>query len=225
MPSWRTVLPIASAVAMAAVAAAAVVVAIDNAPQLGPSADEPAQLEARVASLERELTDARADLGALRDRLKETKKGLARERRRAAELRRLSQELALADGDDTCSTPDTPQVAVEILDPANGEVVSSPVRVHLLVTEPLGCEASYYLSVDGVPYAPQEGGAGAGTPGQPLPYAPFEGGTPAEACITNAFTYVSLDLETGAHSLDVNAGCERGNDPPTVPTSTSFVVD
>lgn len=226
MPQWRTVLPIAAVIAMAAVAAVAIVVALDSAEGLGPGETSSPGLESRVRSVRSELEAAKKQLEAVRADLKETRQQLAEQRRVASGLRRLTKELALADGEQTCSVSETPQISVEILEPEPGEVVSSPVVVHLLVTEPLGCDATYYLSVDGEPYAHDETEGGKGTPSSPFPYTPQPQGDFTEACVSNVFSYVALDLDPGTHTLQVNGGCSQGTEvPDTIPTSVNFTVE
>jgi hypothetical protein len=225
MPQWRTVLPIAALAAMAAVAALAIIVALDSAEGLGPAGTGSPGLEAQVRSLRSELEATQQELEAVRRDLKETEKQLAEERRLAAGLRRLTKELALADGEQKCSLSETPQVTLEILQPEDGDVVSSPLVVHLLVTEPLGCDATYYLSVDGEPYAHDETEGGKGTPSNPFPYSPHPGGDFTDACVSSVFSYVALELDPGTHTLQVNGGCSEGTAvPDTIPTSVSFMV-
>jgi hypothetical protein len=226
MPRWRTVLPIAAVVAMSAVAAVAIVVALDSAEGLGPGDTSSPGLEAQVRSVRAELDAAKEQLEAVRADLKETRKQLAEQRRVASGLRRLTKELALADGEQTCSVSETPQISVEILEPEPGEVVSSPVVVHLLVSEPLGCDATYYLSVDGEPYAHDETQGGKGTPSSPFAYRPQTQGNFRSACVSNVFSYVALDLDPGTHTLQVNGGCSQGTEvPDTIPTSVNFTVE
>ena len=223
-PRWRTVLAISAVVAMAAVAAAAVVVAIDNAPLLSSDAPE-GDLSAQVQGLRADLASARKQLAALEERLDKTQQRLARERVATAQARRLADELALADGSQKCSAPQTSEVTVEILEPEAGAALQAPVVLHLLVTEPLGCGASFYVTVDGVPYAHREARGGKGTPAKPYPYAPVKGGDPRDACVTHVFTYIQLDVSPGSHTLQVNGGCPGGASvPDTVPISTTFVV-
>jgi hypothetical protein len=225
MPQWRTVLPITAVIAMAAVAAVAIVVALDSAEGLGPGETSSPGLEAEVRSVQAELEAAKEQLEAVRKDLKETRQQLAEQRRVASGLRRLTKELALADGEQTCSASETPLISVEILEPEAGEVVSSPVVVHLLVTEPLGCDATYYLSVDGEPYAHDDGEGGKGTPSSPFPYSPQPQGDFTDACVSSVFSYVALDLDPGTHTLQVNGGCSQGTGvPDTIPTSVSFTV-
>lgn len=226
MPQWRTVLPIAAVIAMAAVAAVAIVVALDSAEGLGPGEASSPGLEEQVRSVRSELAAAKEQLEAVRADLKETRRQLAEQRRVASGLRRLTKELALADGEQTCSVSETPQISVEILEPEPGEVVSSPVLVHLLVSEPLGCDATYYLSVDGEPYAHDEKEGGKGTPSSPFPYRPQPQGNFTDACVSNVFSYVALDLDPGTHTLQVNGGCSQGTGvPDTIPTSVNFTVE
>jgi hypothetical protein len=226
MPAWRTLLPIAAVIAMVAVAAAAVVVALDSAKGLGDSAVGSSGLEERVRSLGSELEATQEELEAVRADLKDTRRQLAEERRVTAELRRLTKELAMVDGQQDCSPPETPQVSLEILEPQSGESVSGPVVAHLLVTEPVGCQATYYVSVDGEPYAP-DGKRGKGTPSDPFRYRPQP---PAKdftaACVSNVFSYVALELDPGTHTLQVNGGCSEDEDAPdTIPTSVTFTVE
>jgi FlxA-like protein len=225
MPQWRTVLPIAAVVAMSAVAAVVIVVALDSAEGLSPGDTSAPGLEAQVRSLRSELEATKQQLQSVGSDLKRTKRQLAEQRRLEAQLRRLTKELALADGEQTCSASQTPQVSVEILEPELGEVVSAPVVVHLLVTDPLGCEATYYLSVDGEPYAHDESEGGKGTPSNPFPYSPRPQGDFTDACVSNVFSYVALELDPGTHTLQVNGGCSQGTGvPDTIPTSVTFTV-
>jgi hypothetical protein len=221
MPPWRTILPIAALVAMVAVAAGAIVVALESATGLGRLPGSPG-LETQVRSLRAELQGTEDQLEAIRTDLEKARQRLAKERRRAAALRRLAKELALADGDSACS--EAPQVGVTILEPEAGQVLASPVVVHLLVTDPLGCDAAYYLSVDGVPYAHDQGGKG--TPSSPFPYRPQPEGDFTDACVSNVFSYVALELDPGTHSVQVNGGCSIGTTAPdTIPTSVTFTVE
>ena len=226
MPPWRTILPIAALVAMVSVAAGAIVVALDSATGLGVGPPGSPGLEAQVRSLRGELQGTQKELEAVRADLEKARQGLAKERRRAAALRRLAKELALADGDAGCSALEAPQVGVTILEPEAGQVLPSPVVVHLLVTEPLGCDATYYLSVDGIPYAQDEGEGGKGTPSSPFSYRPQPQGDFTDACVSNVFSYVALELDPGTHSVQVNGGCSTGTAAPdTIPTSVTFTVE
>jgi hypothetical protein len=219
-------LPIAAVVAMSAVAAVAIVIALDSAEGLTPGDTGSAALEAQVRSVRSELEATKQQLESVGSDLKKAQRQLAEQRRLAAQLRRLTKELALADGEQTCSASQTPQVSVEILEPEPGEVVSSPVVVHLLVSEPLGCDATYYLSVDGEPYAHDETEGGKGTPSSPFPYSPQLQGDFTDACVSNVFSYVALDLDPGTHTLQVNGGCSQGTEvPDTIPTSVNFTVE
>src|SRR5437764_588329 len=53
-----------------------------------------------------------------------------------------------------CSSRDFPTVDVKVLAPTAGSTVASPVLAHLVVDKPLGCNAEYYVTVDGALYAP-----------------------------------------------------------------------
>lgn len=220
MERWRQALVVSAVLAMAAVAAAAVVVAIDNAPRLAAATgegsglgDRLARLEADVRRSEEELAEAKAEQKELRQRLKEAE-------RRVEFLRLLGKELALADGGGSCAQASS--MSVEILEPEPGTSTKSPLVAHLLTTEPLGCQADYYLTVDGVPFRPRGSQGGGGTPDEPVPFRPMRKGDPTDACVSGVFGYVELDVSPGLHTVQVNGGCPQGT--PTSTTSVSFVV-
>jgi hypothetical protein len=217
---YRQVLAISAVVAMAAVAAAAVVVAIDNAPQVAATTgdddggdDRVGRLQADVRRLEEELAEAKAQQKELRQRLNEAE-------RRVEFLRVLAKEIAVAGGGGGCAQADS--ISVEILEPEPGSSTTSPVVAHLVAAQPLGCRASFFLTVDGVPFRPRGSQSGGGMPADPVPYRPMRQGQPTEACSTAVFRYVELDLPPGLHTLEVNGGCPEGR--PADPASVNFVV-
>jgi hypothetical protein len=125
-----------------------------------------------------------------------------------------------------CSWPTTPKVWVRIFSPAPAATVESPVLFHLRTVRPAGCDATYLVAVDGIPY--QFLGLSEGSqpgPRNPEPSRPLPRRDVKFACISTRDFYGSLDLPPGHHVLRVLYQCPQGTSVPrTVPAAVMFSV-
>jgi hypothetical protein len=123
------------------------------------------------------------------------------------------------------------EVGVRIVEPRPRARVSSPVVMHLVVDDPVGCDATYFVTIDDIPYQ-QVYYSGQGDPttgehplhGRPRPQLPRHRWT--DMCITSVFyDYWSFRLPSGEHTIRINGGCPQGTDVPnTRPTEVTFSV-
>jgi hypothetical protein len=137
------------------------------------------------------------------------------------------RELALVDGSQECSYPDPKETRVRVLSPRVASVVESPLLVHLLTVEPLGCDATYWLSVDGTPYlqlGPRSQARPLG-PRNPQMSRPLPKPMWPQACVSGTYNYVLFNLQPGYHVLRVNGGCPQGTQVPlNAPTRVRLEV-
>jgi hypothetical protein len=125
-----------------------------------------------------------------------------------------------------CSRPLIKTVRVEVLQPDEGQTVNSPVLVHLLVADPPGCDATYHVRVDGIPYMPlgQSAGQPPFTRTNPDKTQPVGKSASENACVSGVDHYLSITLPPGPHSLTVG-GCPQGTAVPlTLPVTVRFRV-
>jgi hypothetical protein len=120
-------------------------------------------------------------------------------------------------------------VRVQILSPRPGETAAGPVVAHIVGADPFFCDATFFITVDGVPY---EALPAANSPSETarnpfrtralprLPRSKWSG-----TCISGSYAYLRFELKPGPHVLRVHGGCPQGTDvPATIPTSVRFVV-
>lgn len=187
-----------------------------------------------LAGIQRQLTTATSRLEELESQRSIAEKRLAQNRERVSELealyrgsRRLFLELGLVDGVQSCSIPETSRTKIRVLEPSDGSIVADQVLIHLLVVEPLGCDATYWISVDGTPYVlvprdPARPPVSAHNPqlGEPIPRNQW-----AQSCVSGVYDYILLKLEPGEHVVRVNGGCPQGTAVPrTIPAEVRFTV-
>lgn len=190
-----------------------------------------------------DLTSAHAANAALAARLRQTRADLQRRLSRArsaaatasAYTRVMQRELLSAQGGTSqigfCSSRDFPTVDVRVLAPTEASTVSSPVIAHLIVDKPLGCEAEYYVTVDGNLYRPVHHFARVAPvvgPTHPDDARPVPGNPstpPPGACFGGVWEYIRFQLPAGDHVLAVSGACAQGTEVPAVTaTPVHFTV-
>ena len=115
------------------------------------------------------------------------------------------------------------KVRVVVTSPKEGEKVSSLVHFRIRKVLPAGCDATFYVSVDGVPYQftgelVKDDAARETTK--------LRKGFGRFACISTTSVHGVLDVAPGAHTLRVSDDqCSMGSEVPrTVPVEIDFYV-
>ena len=102
-------------------------------------------------------------------------------------------------------------VRVRFVAPKPGSTVSRPVFVHTKVVDPKHCDATFYLEVDGRPYAVVEDkpeGHGRADPWQLRPLAKRY--RASRACRSGGPFFGEVRLPPGRHELGVVGACPQG---------------
>ena len=180
----------------------------------------------------RDARAARSDASSARAGLRVTVARLEAARRQLESVR---QELARANAAAReqahvrireCSRPGTQSVRVRVVSPAEAAIVTSPVLVHLQVVEPPGCDATYHVTVDGIPFQPLDemGVRAPFTARNPEPTRPLRKADWEFACVSTTYAYLAIEVPPGRHILRVGS-CPQGTGvPATEPVAVGFRV-
>ena len=122
-----------------------------------------------------------------------------------------------------CSVHQIPKVRVVVASPKKGEKASSPVHFRIRKVLPAGCDATFYVTVDGVPYQ-FTGGRVENDAARET--TKLRKGLGRFACISTTSFHGLLDVAPGVHTLRVSDDqCSMGSEVPrTVPVEIDFYV-
>lgn len=128
-----------------------------------------------------------------------------------------------------CSTPEIPKVRVAIVEPEEGETVHNPIRFRVKVVKPRGCDATYAVFVDDVPYQttgprPQNS-LKKNSRSNPSYFRPRPNIDVNFSCISTGEHFGVLRVEPGKHVFRLLHRCSGGTSvPQTVSRPRHFVV-